>query len=157
MSMSGAMDPTVMDLPLTDPRCKDASCIAFQAATNLSQAEISYYYQFEYGHWVAWYYSAILAFAALVHFFDLYRTRNRRPASVSRPNLFDKAQAIRRCFSYRRFDDRLGLPSFGMLAFLLLGLLFLFILTFAVRPYYRERDGYGSPPLAIRAGGWQRR
>lgn len=44
------------------------------------------------------------------------------------------------------------LPSFGMLAFLLLGVLFLLILTFAVRPYYRQHRGYGSPPLAIRTG-----
>ena len=46
----------------------------------------------------------------------------------------------------------MALPSFGMLAFLLLGVLFLFVLTFAGRPYYRQHRGYGSPPLAIRTG-----
>jgi Ferric reductase like transmembrane component len=45
--------------------------------------------------------------------------------------------------------DMLGLPSCGMLAFLLTTVLFLVVLMFA---YYREHLGYGSPPLAIRSG-----
>lgn len=157
MSMSpAAMDLAIMNLPLSDPRCSDDSCLAFEAAHNLSQAEVSYYVQFHYGHWVAWYYSAILSIAALVYFSHLYRARYRQPVLTSQPSMIDKARAIRRYFSYRRFHgtlcDRLGLPSFGMLAFLLLGVLFLFALTFAVRPYYRGHRGYGSPPLAIRTG-----
>lgn len=46
--------------------------------------------------------------------------------------------------------DRLGFPSFGMLTFPLVSVLFLFILTFVVRPYYRQQRGYGSPPLAVK-------
>ena len=150
------MDSAIKYLPLDNPQCNNDSCLAFQAAHNLSQAEVSYYLQFEYGHWVTWYYSAILGIAVLTHLFYLYRARRRQPAPVSRPSLIEKAQAVRRYISYRRFDgrlgDRLGLPSFGMLAFLLLGVLFLLVLTFAVRPYYRQHRGYGSPPLAIRTG-----
>ena len=153
---SGSSNLAIKYLPLNDSRCNNDSCLAFQAAHNLSQAEVSYYLQYEYGHWVAWYYSALLGIGVLIHLSNLYRARHRQPASVSRPSLVDKAQAVRRYFSYRRFygtfGDRLGLPSFGMLAFLLLGVLFLLVLTFAVRPYYRQHRGYGSPPLAIRTG-----
>ena len=39
-----------------------------------------------------------------------------------------------------------------MLAFLLFSVLFLFVLTFAVRPYHLQHRGCGSPPLAIRTG-----
>ena len=158
MSMSSeAMDPTIMYLPLTDPHCQNDSCLAFQAAHNLSQAQVSFYLQFDYGHWVAWYYSAILGIAILLHLSSLYRARHRQPPPpLSRPNLVDKAQAVRRYVSYRRFygafGDRMGLPSFGMLGFLLLSVLFLLVLTFAVRPYYRQHRGYGSPPLATRTG-----
>lgn len=158
MSMSsGALDLAIKYLLLNDPRCINDSCLAFQAAHNLSQAQVSYYLQYEYGHWVAWYYSAILGIGVLVRLSFLYRAPHRQPASVSpRPSLIDKTQAIRRYLSYRRFHgtlgNRLGLPSFGILAFLLLGVLFLFVLTFVVRPYYRQHRGYGSPPLAVRTG-----
>ena len=157
MSMSsGSSDLAIKYLPLNDPQCNNDSCLAFQAAHNLSQAEVSYYLQYEYGHWVAWYYSAILGIGVLIHLSYLYRARHCQPAPVSKPSLIDQVQALRRYLSYRRFygtfGDGLGLPSFGMLAFLLLGVLFLLVLTFAVRPYYRQHRGYGSPPLAIRTG-----
>ena len=66
MSMSsGAMDAAIKYLPLNDAHCNNYSCLAFQAAHNLSQAQVSYYLQYEYDHWVAWYYSAILGIAVL--------------------------------------------------------------------------------------------
>ena len=155
-SSSSGLDPAIKKLSLKDPRCNNDSCLAFQAAHNLSQAQVSYSLQFQYGHWVAWYYSAIIGVGAMVHFYHLYKARYHQRTSASGPSLLDKARAIRRYFSYRRFHgalgDRLGLPAFGLLAFLLTGVLFLFILTFAVRPYYRQHRGYGSPPLAIRTG-----
>ena len=68
MSMSsGATDTAIKYLPLNDARCNDDSCLAFQAAHNLSQTQVSYYLQFECDHWVTWYYSAILGVAVLVH------------------------------------------------------------------------------------------
>lgn len=67
-----------------------------------------------------------------------------------------KFLAAWRSVAYRRVpgwaSDRFGLPSMGMLLFLLLAVLYLAILTFAVRPYYRQHRGYGSPPLAVRTG-----
>jgi len=39
-----------------------------------------------------------------------------------------------------------------VLAFVMAAVIFVTSATFAVRPYYREHIGYGSPPLAIRTG-----
>ena len=137
--MSMPLGAAIKYISLNDAHCNNDSCLAFQAAHNLSQAQVSYYLQYEYGNWVAWYYSAILGVAVLAHLSYLHRARHRQPAPI-RPSWVDKAQAVRRYFSYRRFygnfGDRLGLPSFGMLAFLVVTVLFLFVLTFAVRPYY---------------------
>ena len=46
----------------------------------------------------------------------------------------------------------LELPSFGELALLLTTVLFLSLLTFVARPYYRVHAGYGSPPITMRTG-----
>lgn len=71
-------------------------------------------------------------------------------------SLVDKVQAIRQYLFHRRFNgafgDRLRFPSFGIVFFLLFGVVILFILTFAVRPYYRQHRPYDSPTLAIRTG-----
>lgn len=50
---------------------------------------------------------------------------------------------------YRRIG--IGM-SLGVCLFISLGVLFFTIATFVQRPYYRAREGYGSPPLAIRSG-----
>jgi hypothetical protein len=39
-----------------------------------------------------------------------------------------------------------------VLALLFTSVLFLSLLTFVIRPYYRVHEGYGSPPIAIRTG-----
>ena len=51
-------DPLVVNLSLSDPNCINAEdeCTAYYAAQNASQDEISWAYQFEYGHWVTYYY-----------------------------------------------------------------------------------------------------
>ncbi|ETN45831.1 uncharacterized protein HMPREF1541_00012 [Cyphellophora europaea CBS 101466] len=40
----------------------------------------------------------------------------------------------------------------GLLIFFGLNILYCCILTFAVRPYYRQHCGYGYPPLDVRTG-----
>jgi len=89
----------------------------------------------------------------------MWRSRASNPPrnkATSRPGLYKKFVALARYISYRRLSgkrlDRLGVPSCGMLLFLILAILFLLICTFAVRPYYHQHRGYGSPPLAIRTG-----
>lgn len=149
----------IRDLPLSDPRCMNDSCLAFQAAHNLSQKETLYYFQYEYGHWTAWYYLGFIGIFMVLHALHIWCSRithSRRTEATARPSLYKKALASVRYISYRRLSskpfDRLGLPSCGLRLFLLLAVLFLLICTFAVRPYYRKHRGYGSPPLAVRTG-----
>ncbi|KAL6722370.1 hypothetical protein ACLMJK_001477 [Lecanora helva] len=151
--------PAIKDLPLTDPRCNNISCTAFYAAYNHSQATLSYYRQYDYGHWLAWYYAAFIFIAMLVYIATLYL--NTRPltqeAAKERPTIVDKIQAYRRFVTYRRLPDSgvsgsLGLPSVGMLIFLLVGVGVVASMSFAIQPYYRLHRGYGSPPLAVRTG-----
>lgn len=150
--------PSLADLPLSDPKCRNISCNAFYAAYNWSQATLSFYRQFDYGHWLAWYYAsfillAIIAYVGTLYLNELPLEKQRRDA---KPSILHKLQAFRRYITYRRLtgplSDGLGLPSMGMLIFLVVSVAVLFAMAFAIRPYYRERQGYGSPPLAIRTG-----
>ena len=149
-------DPTVANLSLSDPRCNSDDCIAFEAAHNYSQATVSYYYQYEYGHWTTWYYIIVIFLFMLVYAYNLWNDRRTKLEASQSPSVIDKFVAVWRSVCYRRYRgrlaDRLGLPSLGIQIFLLAAFLFAAIATFAVRPYYRERRGFGSPPLAIRTG-----
>ena len=151
-------DPSLRPLPLSDPRCNSDACLAFEIAHNHSQATVSYYRQFDYGHWVAWYYSIIIFLLALLHFWRTYRSRNpsARSYGEGKAGPVDKIKALGRWVGYRRLHGTMGnllaLPSVGMLIFFVVGVGVMMSMTFAIRPYYRERRGYGSPPLAIRTG-----
>lgn len=152
-------DPALRSIPLSDPRCRDDSCLAFEVAHNRSQKEVSYYYQYEYGHWTTWLYVILVFIFMLAHGFRMWNDRSPRSNTVERKSwraLHLRAVATVRYFSYRRSSgklfDWLGLPSYGLLTAFLLLALFLTVLTFAVRPYYRQFRGFGSPPLAIRTG-----
>ena len=150
---------SIRNLSLSDPRCNNDSCLAFQAAHNLSQASLSYYYQYEYGHFTVYYYTAIICIAFLFFIFHKWQDIHSQALGSresQRPTLLDKLRAYRRFVSYHylrfSFEDALRPPPVGMLATLLLLLLFLVVSSFAVRPYYRQHRGYGSPPLGVRTG-----
>lgn len=153
------MNSAIRNLSLSDPRCNQDSCLAFQAAHNLSQKTVSYALQYQYGHWTAWYYAIIIFLFAVWNGRQMFRSA-RQARTLKRPKLItrlaNKVTAAVRYVTYRRFSgasfDRLGLPSVGLLALLLMSILVLLIMTFAVRPYYRQHRGYGSPPLGVRTG-----
>ncbi|KAL8708762.1 MAG: hypothetical protein Q9220_006404 [cf. Caloplaca sp. 1 TL-2023] len=68
MSLHSSYGPNPLrNLPLTDPKCKNDSCTAFQAAHNASQATVSYTRQFDYGHCTAWYFAIIILMFMIVH------------------------------------------------------------------------------------------
>jgi hypothetical protein len=147
---------SLTNLQLGDPLCSSDACPAFKTAHQASQAQVSYYYQYHYGEWLSYVGLVVLFFymVAYAHRLLIYR-KVRKPIS-SAPTLFDRIVAINRSFAYRRIPGRigvyLGLPSFGVLALTLLGLALILALSFAIHPYYRQYRGFGSPPLAIRAG-----
>ena len=145
-------------LPLSDPRCNSDACIAFSSGHNASQAQISWASQFEYGKWTTYYYIIWIVIFALVYLSSLRTFWQRQPTNVTdyQITLLQKAKALIRSITYKRISgsigDKLGLPSYGVLLFLLVGIVFFAVMTFAQRPYYRLHRGFGSPPLAIRAG-----
>ncbi|KAI9812680.1 MAG: hypothetical protein M1826_002781 [Phylliscum demangeonii] len=154
----GPPDPTVVDLPLSDPRCNSQSCNAYAAATNVSQAAVPWAGLFEYGHWTTYFYVVVIFLFMFVYAYGLMVDWASPRATTRRttPTLLDRLQASIRFVSYRRLSgrvaNRLGLPSLGVSLMILAAIVFATVAAFAKRPYYRERDGYGSPPLAIRTG-----
>ncbi|KAF2473682.1 uncharacterized protein BDR25DRAFT_217251 [Lindgomyces ingoldianus] len=146
----------ITNLPLSDPKCNSDACLAFKAGHLASQAQISWASQFLYGHYITWYYLAIIFLAMLVYAHKLVQSRRLVSVPSNGTSVLNKALAFVRLISYRRIHGRLaniiGLPSLGMLLFVLITCLFLLLLAFIQRPYYRLHRGFGSPPLAVRTG-----
>lgn len=144
------------DLPLSDPRCKNDSCIAYHKAHVASQAQISWASQFLYGHYVAWFYAIILAFFIAAFWYNQLRDRFIQRPSTSPPRWCSRSIALVRSFTYRRFRGKIAeylrLPSFGVLFLIVFFFFSATLMVFAQHPYYRPRRGFGSPPLAVRAG-----
>ncbi|KEF53004.1 uncharacterized protein A1O9_10912 [Exophiala aquamarina CBS 119918] len=152
-------DPTIVNLPLSDPRCNVSDCLAFAAAAAESQAKIPWADGFKYGRWATYYYLAITGLFILSYAYHKYQDRK---ATVSRlsdaqaPGLRQKLLAVGRWLAYRRIEfpgsSVFEIPSFGVVSLLLATVVFLAALTFAARPYYRKHVHYGSPPIATRTG-----
>ncbi|KAJ5758451.1 ferric reductase like transmembrane component-domain-containing protein [Penicillium odoratum] len=146
-------------LPLSDPFCNTEACLAFAKAQKASQSAISYAHQFDYGHYTTWYYLATLGVGIAIHILRLYRNQSSHQPQGP-PNQITatghKVIALCRAVSYRSVGGltaaRWGFPKLGMLTFGIFTLVFFLLMTFLVHPYYRERRGYGSPPLAVRTG-----
>ncbi|RFU76499.1 ferric cupric reductase transmembrane component 7 [Trichoderma arundinaceum] len=146
------------NLPLSDPFCNTDACLAFKVAHQASQANASYYRQFDYGHYTIWYSLAVIGVGIIRHLLRKYRNYYP-PLATETPSanhLCDKVVALGRAAAYSSVGGsiaaRFGMPRFGLLAFLLFSFVFFFLLTFLKHPYYRDRRGYGSPPLGVRAG-----
>lgn len=142
------------ELPLSDPRCRNDSCMEFYAAHNASQQAISWDSQFRYGHWVCWFYAIILFFFAAVHLTYVVRDRSPRPSAA--PNAWDKLVATVRLFSYRRVPGKVGeylaAPGLGVAFLVFLSVVTVTTMAFVQHPYYRDFRKYGSPPLGVRTG-----
>lgn len=93
-----------------------------------------------------------------VYAYHRWHERTLHPArkSPTKRSSLEAIIAIFRSALYTHFSGRmadvLGLPSVVSILSILGTAISTVIAIFAVRPYYRERDVYGSPPLAFRAG-----
>lgn len=147
-------------LPITDPLCSNETCLAFAAGEAASQTHISWASQFEYGKYVTYYYCAFIGLFAVAYGYRLLKDHifcfPQKQINNTTPSIFDKAIALGRSLTYRRFRgrlaDTLALPSLGVSALIILSFLYACLLTFTQHPYYRERRDFGSPPLGVRAG-----
>ncbi|RMD44450.1 hypothetical protein DV735_g745, partial [Chaetothyriales sp. CBS 134920] len=148
------------NLTLSNPSCSNDSCKAFYDAHQLSQKLTPYAQQFDYGHYVTWFYLACIGCLTVAYVWRrwnrfIFRRGGRRIEPCPR-RIWQWLVSVWRSFAYRRcsgwISTRFGLPSFGILAFMVLVILYCLLLTFWQRPYYRNHRGYGSPPLAVRTG-----
>ncbi|KAK7035487.1 Ferric/cupric reductase transmembrane component 7 [Paramarasmius palmivorus] len=151
---TGYVAPWFSSLPLSDPRCNNDSCVAFQQEHEASQAAVSYDAQFLYGHYTCWIFAGIIILSSLHFISQIFSSRSSRVKEA--PNMSDKVAALVRYWSYRRlrgrFAEYVNLPSLGVGVVILLVWAATTAMSFARHPYYRGRRGYGSPPLAIRTG-----
>lgn len=159
-------DPSAVDLPLSNPLCVKAMecCTAFYAGMNASQAATPFVGQFAYGHWTTYYWVIIVGLLTIRHIYNLISdgsSNSRASAAASNTTttvgVLGKARALGRLVSYRSLAKETGyscivIPRAGLLAFLVVTIVFLAALVFAEKPYYRPQFGFGSPPIAIRTG-----
>ncbi|CEP24404.1 FRE7 [Cyberlindnera jadinii] len=135
----------------------DMGSTEYKALASVSQAgRHAWAYQANYAYYVL-YYGAVLTFCAIVKYvwyrFDDWSYRN----GDSRGSLLKRGIALTRVVGYRRFPVMLsrvtGLPaSFGTLVVMGASTLFVLCVCFIPHFYYRACRGFGSPPLAVRAG-----
>lgn len=129
----------------------------YNALMEISQSgKHAWAYQANYALYVL-YFGAVLTFFAVVkhtwYRFDDWSYRNGHSRLVP----MKKMLALGRIVGYKRFSVLIGkitgLPaSFGTLIVLAACTLFILCVTFIPRFYIRACEGFGSPPLAVRAG-----
>ncbi|KAH7360986.1 FAD-binding domain-containing protein [Rhexocercosporidium sp. MPI-PUGE-AT-0058] len=147
-SAGGGTDTNTTYLPLSDPRCNDFVCLAFKAAGDASQGEIPFASQFVYGHYAVCYYSAFVIFFSILY---LHRRLSAAFVEYPEPNTTvpQKSKALWRFIKYKKLGFGISLGHTMMIG---LAILFMTVLTFVPRPYFRPRLSYGSPPLGLRTG-----
>ncbi|KAF4635307.1 hypothetical protein G7Y89_g2795 [Cudoniella acicularis] len=155
MSMVTTGQASSANLPLSDPLCNSETYLTYKIAHLVSQAQISCASQYFYGNWASSYYVVILFLFTLAYAFRLIAYAKPRSSS-KQTSVLDKTSAFTLFITYRRIGGLIGaymgLPSFGVIGFFLLALVFLGILTFFQHPYYRPYRAFGSPPLGVRTG-----
>ena len=107
MDMDPPAQPWFSALPLSDPRCDNTSCTAFNNAYLASQGEISWLSQFLYGHWTAWIFAAVIFLFSLRFWVQKLLTSSLMSKSFNntkktdKPSLWERLVALVRLFSYR--------------------------------------------------------
>ncbi len=108
-----------------------------------------------YGHYTSWFYVCLIAVFVVLYIIRLWSdSRVRRISSSTRPSLWDRHVALWRCVTYRKLGGPLGrrleIPSFGVMALVVLSTVVSCIFSFAQRPWYRGH--LGQTPLGSRTG-----
>jgi len=140
-------DNPFWNLPITDPRCMNASCDAFIIGWNKDQARYSNTQYLHYGLWTVYIWTGLLALFSLLHL------RHRIADINSQRRISDRLQAMWRFFTYRRLDGKLGEQldlSYGILVLLAGCTVFLAVMPFYQGYYLRSEFIFGSPPLSVR-------
>lgn len=130
----------------------------YEEQTNKSQAAIPWASQGLYAKYFTYFLICLtLCFVVKRLRFSYVDEDDRLNLRPRGPNWLDKAVAINRYVSYRRLPmsvcDYLGIPSsLGNVIVFCGSLVYVLLYTFVPHFYYRACHGFGSPPLAVRAG-----
>lgn len=127
---------------------------------NKSQATVPWAAQQYYGHKMIYFCIVVIFLFVVKRFINVF-VDNSSKLTDNKSNfakkIYYKISAFNRYFSYRRFPsivcDLFCLPSsFGNFLIIMAGCLYILCYTFIPKFWYRECAGFGSPPLAVRAG-----
>ncbi|GMM28612.1 putative ferric-chelate reductase [Martiniozyma asiatica (nom. inval.)] len=125
-----------------------------------SQNAVSWASQEAYGHYLI-YFCVVIVTLFIIKRIIAFSVDKSSKLSMDESNAFKKLyykySAFARFVSYRRFPrfmcEIFQLPSsFGNFIIIIIGCLFILCYTFIPKFWYRECRGFGSPPLAVRAG-----
>ncbi|EGV61574.1 Ferric reductase [Yamadazyma tenuis] len=144
---------------------KGLDCLADMSAEEYthyytqSQTEIPWASQAYYGYYTIYFGSAVVGVALFKNLY--YRSRDHfysksQSAGIFTP-LVDTLVAYSRFLGYKQTPMKLTYftslpPSVGSSLFLMASSLYLFLYCFVPHFWYRGCRGFGSPPLAVRAG-----
>lgn len=125
-----------------------------------SQKEVVWADQAKYGHYII-YFCVVIIFVFMIKRLIYYQTDRSSILSEKSSNYskswYYKIAAINRWVAYRRIPkfmcNLFQLPSsMGNFVVIMTGILFILLCSFIPRVWYRACAGFGSPPLAVRAG-----
>jgi ferric-chelate reductase len=138
----------------------DIGTPAYVKLQKQSQAAVAWGYQATYGHNFVYFCAVIIILFIIKRIIYIFTDNNSKIAN-SNSNFskywYYKIAAFNRWVSYRRIPSILcgifQLPSsLGNFLLIMAGCLYMFCYTFIPKFWYRECRGFGSPPLAVRAG-----
>jgi hypothetical protein len=113
--------------------------------------------QLEYAKWTVYFYCFWIIVFTFVHLSRLVpgiSLKSKNGNEIRYPLWSRRSTAMWRFVAYRRMPgpvaEAIGIPSFGVVAFLSLGSVFVIAMTFAQTPYLPPESITGPPPLSLR-------
>lgn len=139
---------------------KDEGSTEYATLASASQTAVSWKSQESYGHNMVYFCVVCIAVFIVKRMVYLFVDRNSqmiRASSNSMKRWYYEIAAINRWVCYRRFPsfvcNAFQLPSsMGNFLVIMGGCLYMLCYTFIPKFWYRGCRGFGSPPLAVRAG-----
>ncbi|CCE79241.1 Piso0_001293 [Millerozyma farinosa CBS 7064] len=136
----------------------DAHTPEYMALKKQSQAQVPWADQPKYGKYTIYFGIVVIFIAFMKHvWYSAQDRRNRKIGGGAGNSFVDVITAYSRFIGYKQLPMSLcyytSLPeSLGSTLFLFISTLYLFCWCFVPHFWYRECRGFGSPPLAVRAG-----
>jgi hypothetical protein len=141
-------DSPLWNLPDTDPRCNNVSCMAYLVGYLEEQHVYSNDRYPKYAFWATYFYCATIGLFTIMYI----NSRIRDGGSGTR--FKERTIAAWRWWTYRRIPGWLGTQmdiSLGQLALFTSATIFIAIIAFLHGHYLRNYFKYGSPPLSVRS------